>query len=291
MTIGRGHHGAMAAPTDVLGDLLGHLACPYCQGGLRLDGDAVQCDNRHAFDVARQGYVSLLTGAGVPTGDSAAMVAARVAFLGAGHYDPITHAVCDTAEAALARGPDGCVVDLGAGTGHHLAALLDRTPQRPGAALDSSKYAARRAARAHRRLGAVVCDVWQRLPVRDGAAALVLDVFAPRNAAEVRRVLAPGGALVVVTPTPRHLAELVSALGLLSVDERKQQRLDDRLGTPTRSTCYEYGMALPHDAVAALAAMGPAAWHTAPETLRQRISALPDPVAVTASVRISTYLT
>jgi 23S rRNA (guanine745-N1)-methyltransferase len=274
----------------VLDELLGFLQCPHCHGDLRLDGGTVRCEHRHAFDVARQGYLSLLTGSAASTGDSAAMVAARAAFLDAGHYGPFTRAVCGVAEPALASGPGGCVLDLGAGTGHHLAAVLDRAPQRRGVALDSSKYAARRAARAHPRLGAVVCDVWRRLPVRDGAAALVLDVFAPRNAPEIRRVLHPGGALVVVTPTPRHLAELVSGLGLLSIDERKQQRLDDQLGPPAGTAGCEYRMMLPHDDVAALATMGPAARHMAPETLRQRISALPDPVPVTASAHISTYL-
>lgn len=274
----------------MLRDLLGFLQCPHCGSGLRLDGATVRCEKRHAFDVARHGYVSLLTGAAVPTGDTAPMVAARAAFLGAGHYDPIVQAVCDAAEPVLARRSDGCVLDLGAGTGHHLLAVLDRAPQRPGVALDSSRYAARRAARAHPRLGAVVCDAWRRLPVRTAAAALVLDVFAPRNATEIRRVLQAGGALVVVTPTSRHLAELVGAVGLLSVDERKQQRLDDRLGAPTRTAGCEYRMVLPHGAVEALAAMGPAARHAAPEALRERIRGLPDPVTVTASVTVSTYL-
>ena len=36
------------------------------------------------------------------------------------------------------------------------------------------------------------------------------------------RILAPGGALLAVTPTTRHLVELVGPLGLLSVpDERR----------------------------------------------------------------------
>src|SRR5205823_9615897 len=139
------------------------------------------------------------------------------------HYDFI-----GTALAAAARrvAAGGLVVDLGAGTGHHTATVLDALPGRLGLALDSSTYALRRAARAHPRLGAVACDGWRRLPVRDGAAGLVLDVFAPRNGAEFRRILAPGGALLVVTPEPAHLHELVDTLGLLAVDPDKDRRLD-----------------------------------------------------------------
>src|SRR6202044_3128376 len=68
------------------------------------------------------------------------------------------------------------------------------------------------------------------LPVADGAAAVVLDVFAPRNGAELRRVLHPAGRLLVVTPSPGHLAELAGPLGLLSVDPRKDERLAGTLG-------------------------------------------------------------
>ena len=62
--------------------------------GLSLDGPVVRCPHGHGFDVARQGYVSLLTGSQAPgTADSTAMVAAREAFLGAGHFDPLAEAV------------------------------------------------------------------------------------------------------------------------------------------------------------------------------------------------------
>ncbi len=86
------------------------------------------------------------------------------------------------------------------------------------------------AARAHRRIGAVGCDAWRPLPVADAAAGLVLNVFAPRDGAELRRILRPDGALLLVTPAADHLAELIGPLGLLSVDERKPERLADKLG-------------------------------------------------------------
>jgi 23S rRNA (guanine745-N1)-methyltransferase len=87
----------------VIGDVVGYLRCPHCQGGLVLSGGAVRCAGRHAFDVARQGYLSLLADrALVQNADSAAMVAARRAFLAAGHYRFLADALADAAVAARA---------------------------------------------------------------------------------------------------------------------------------------------------------------------------------------------
>ena len=51
------------------------------------------------------------------------------------------------------------------------------------------------------------------LPVRDGAAGCVLNVFTPANYAEFTRVLAPGGRLIKVVPGPDHLVELRELAG------------------------------------------------------------------------------
>ena len=137
-------------------------------------------------------------------------------------------------------------------------------PGRVGLALDLSKHALRRAARAHPRIGAAACDVWRGLPVRSSVAALVLCVFAPRDGAEIARVLRPGGALLLVTPTGRHLAELVSALGLLSVDERKEERIAAKLDAHLRlerRVERDWALALSRADVANVVAMGPSARH------------------------------
>ncbi|MBO0892362.1 MAG: rRNA (guanine-N1)-methyltransferase, partial [Acidothermales bacterium] len=174
----------------------------------------------------------------------------------------------------------------------HLGRVLDAVPGRVGLALDVSKYAVRRAARAHGRIGAVVADVWRPLPVADAVASVVLDVFAPRNAAEFRRILVPGGALVVVTPTSRHLAELVPRLGLLTVDERKDERLAGTLGahfTAAGSHPHEQALCLDRSDVLALASMGPSAWHVPPEELAGRVADLPEPTPVTVSVTVTVH--
>ncbi|MQA05698.1 MAG: methyltransferase domain-containing protein [Streptosporangiales bacterium] len=272
----------------MLADVMAYLRCPHCAGELTLVQRSVRCTNGHTFDVARHGYVSLLRGdARGDAGDSAAMVRAREEFLAAGHYAPVAELVIAMAGAA------GCVVDVGAGTGYYLAHTVARLPGCVGLALDVSKYACRRAAKAHPRLGAVACDVWRQLPVATDAADVVLDVFAPRNGAEFHRVLRPDGRLVVVTPTQRHLGELVSALGLLTVAADKEQRVADKLDEHfelAAAESFDATVALDRDLVAAAVAMGPSAWHTDRAELADKIARLADRTPVTFSVTCARYL-
>jgi 23S rRNA (guanine745-N1)-methyltransferase len=282
----------------VLDDVLPYLACPYCGAGLTRTGSALHCARGHAFNVARQGYASLLPkkahGEG---GDTAAMVQARADFLAAGHFAGLAAEVAGTAAQAMAAAAAdgagaGCVVESGAGTGYYLARVLDELPGRVGVALDRSRYALRRAARAHERIGAVACDAWRRLPVAAAAAVLVLDVFAPRNGAELRRILNPAGRLVVVTPQDDHLRELAGALGLLSVDERKQERLAEKLGPYfdlTGQREYRAALELGQADMLAAAQMGPAAWHADETDLAARVGSLPVPMTATVSVRVSVF--
>lgn len=273
-----------------LGDIVFALRCPQCRSALDLAGRVLQCANGHAFDVARQGYVNLLTGdARAGTADTAAMVAARSSFLDAGHYAPISAAV---AEAVSAVAADGVVAEIGSGPAHHLAAALDAAPERAGVAVDVSVPAARRAARAHARAGAVVADVWRGLPLRDGSVAALLHVFAPRNGAEAARVLAPGGAVIVVTPEAQHLAGLRELVGLLAVGGRKEERLQDAFGPHFRRTAerrIRYDLALGRDAALALAVMGPSGHHLGIEVVAARLAEAPEPLGVPVDVRLSVW--
>jgi 23S rRNA (guanine745-N1)-methyltransferase len=278
-----------ASGVSALDDVLPLLRCPHCGAALGREeaDDTVRCDGGHTFDIARQGYLSLLAGEGTPhAGDTAEMVAARERFLGAGHLEPLAEAVVGVA----AGGAPACVVDLGAGTGWYLACVLDAWPEARGLALDLSKPALRRAARAHPRLAAVACDVWRPLPLRDGVADVVLNVFAPRDGNEIARVLAPGGVALVVTPRPDHLRELAQPLGLLGVDEHKEARLADRL-EPALAIAdrreLTWTLRLDRAGARDAAAMGPSAFHVSPAELDERVAALPQLLDVTAAVTIT----
>ncbi len=314
---------------SALATIVDALSCPVCGLAVELDPNerALTCRERHGFDIAKQGYVSLLRGGGnASTGDNAEMVAARDALLERGHYARIADAVAEAVAAGITAvntsradagallsapvpapvGPRGLVVDLAGGTGYYLERVLRSHPHLRGIDVDLSKFAARRAARrgasgaathtetqAHAQapmLAAVVADVWQPLPLQTGVASAILSIFGPRNRPEILRVLQPGGRLVVVTPTARHLRELVGPLGMIGVDERKQERLAAQLDgfVDLSSTAVEYETAMGHADVVNDVLMGPSAHHVDADVLAARVAALPDPVAVTVSVTVTT---
>jgi 23S rRNA (guanine745-N1)-methyltransferase len=278
----------------VLPAVLDLLACPHCSAALAASPAGVACAQGHTFDVSRQGYLSLLQpGALTGSGDDAAMVRNRQEFLAAGHYDRLRARV--RALATGATGPTaatGGVLDLGGGTGWYASAVLDVLAERAGVVIDTSKSALKVAARIGPRLGAVAADAWKSLPLKDSSMAVALDVFAPRNAAELARVLRADGALVVVVPGEDHLCELRTPLGLLDVQEGKQARLLDALGSEFclhHNEELRYEMSVRRADALTLAGMGPSARHISASQLAERVAALPETSTVTAGFALSVW--
>ena len=266
------------------------LRCPVCSGPLVAASRTLHCERGHSFDVARPGYVGLKLPRRRPvTGDDAAMVAARAAVLEAEHFAPLTTALVSAAVDTTAEDAR-VVLDVGAGTGHHLAAVLDALPDARGVAFDASGAALRRAVGAHPRIAAVAGDVWCQVPLRDATVDLTLNVFAPRNPSELARVLRPGGTLAVVTPAPDHLLEL-APLCRVRLDPRKRERLYGKLGVVfdlawVRRLSWQ--LRLTRSEAGAVVRMGPAARHLTP-AVERRLRVLPERLAVTAAVDLHVF--
>ena len=153
------------------------------------------------------------------------------AFLAAGHLRLHRRGAGRPAAADRAR-PAGWSSTSAPAPGSYLAAVLDALPGAVGLALDVSKPALRRAARAHPRAGAVLADAWRRLPLADARrGADPGRVRAPQRRRSSAGSCARTARSLVVTPGRRTTsAELVGPLGLLGVDPDKAERLAATLG-------------------------------------------------------------
>jgi 23S rRNA (guanine745-N1)-methyltransferase len=261
----------------------GLLRCPICRLDLTGAAGVLVCGNRHSFDLARDGYVNLLDSRRrslIARGDSAEQLGHRTAFLEAGHFNPVASAIAShVALAGTASPVEGWrVLDAGCGTGHHLAGVSAalRAPV-IGLGFDTARTAAQRAAHRWGELAFAVADVWAEWPVHDGAADLVLSIFAPKNFAEMSRVLRPGGWLALVFPGPNHLAELVHRFGLLQQHAGKTGRYAEatqRLVGPSTTVRLVYRVSLDHESVRHAVLMGPNARHITASALDVEAAAM-----------------
>ena len=131
-----------------------------------------------------------------------------------------------------------------------------------------------------------MADAWERLPVRTAGVDVVLSVFAPRQPAELSRVLVRGGHAVVVSPLPEHLAGLREAWGLLDVEPGKQERLAATFAEhlePVGATDVRRSVAVSGPDLDDLVAMGPNAFHQGVEHPAGA------PGTIELAVRVSTW--
>ena len=196
------------------------------------------CENRHTFDVAKQGYVNLLPPGkekNARTGDEQLMVKARVDFLAGGYYSPISEKLAELA-APLVDGRDEPIVvcDMGSGEGYHtcnITSNLGRIKNQPVLSLgfDASKHGAIYGSRLAKSKGMMPVDGIGgecgsdtqayfmpanifHLPLLDHSVDVAVSMFAPIAWDEVARILKPGGILAVVASGRDHLLEMRSLI-------------------------------------------------------------------------------
>lgn len=280
----------------MLNDIVDVLADPADLTPLRGADDFTRLvsESGHSYDVAKQGYVTLAAGKGIGhEGDSLEMVNSRETFLSNGHFAPFVESVSDALADVVERvagDADPVILEAGAGTGYYLAHTLDLIQGARGVGLDVSVPAAKHLAKSHPRVGAVVADVWEQLPIRTGSIHALAVVFAPRNPAEFARVLVEGGEAVMLVADQGHLDELREPLGILGVEDGKIERLiaqsEGHLVPAADPELIEYPMQLGRDAIAAQVGMSPSARHLDADVLQARLAELPEQMEVTARAQL-----
>ena len=207
------------------------LRCPLCRGALTRSGGSLVCGKRHCFDVARQGHVNL-----VPAQRESfyrrELFESRAAVFAAGVFAPVVRAIGETID-RLVQAERPVLVDAGCGEGYYTKSVCpDRAMTRIG--FDLSKEAVKLAARGQSGASFLVADL-ANIPLGDGCADVLLDVFTPANYAEFTRVLKPGGVLIKLWPRSGYLCQLRGAArGLLRHDTYDDSRVAEYLDAHAR---------------------------------------------------------
>ena len=183
-----------------------NLLCPICGEKLNHLGKQYVCSQNHSFDVARQGYVNLLTVQqkhSLNPGDTREQVLSRREFLEAGFYAPIADTLIETAREL---GLSGQILDAGCGEGWYSARLADALDA-PLTGLDISKEAVRCAAAKYKGKQ-WLCATAAHIPVEDGSVSLLMSLFAVTLPEEFHRVLKEDGWFFQVLAAQDHLLGL-----------------------------------------------------------------------------------
>jgi 23S rRNA (guanine745-N1)-methyltransferase len=269
----------VAVQPEILAAVTVTFRCPHCELPLVGDERSWTCGSGHVFDRAREGYVNLMVGgrlAGGPSGDDDTMVRSRRAVFDAGCYDPVIDAVADAVRATGASD----VLDAGCGEGTYLARACSAGVSAWG--IDISKVAVRLAAKRYPSCTFAVASSY-RLPFADESFGALIDVFSPRPFDELLRVLRPGGAAIVVTPGPEHLAALKSMV----YDTPRPHVDDEAAPIPTSVERIRFTVDLSAPALRRqLLEMTPYWWSTPPGRRDRVESAL---TSVDADMVLTTY--
>ena len=246
------------------------LRCPVCSSDVQMDdtcgaGILRCCGPRvHTFDRARSGYLPLAprhSGGG----DAKEAVRSRTAFLSAGYYRAAVEELCRLVKAHVLG---GVILDAGCGEGYytnHLAAALGPTYEVCG--FDLSRDAVDAAAKTARREGSGaqfgVASLFE-LPIKDGALAGVVNIFAPCSEQEFCRILGDKGALILIGAGERHLLGLKRALYDETYENAERADLPTDMTLCERVTVRDEILVEGREQILNLFSMTPYYWRTSP---------------------------
>lgn len=251
------------------------IICPYCQNSLSDSGEKTYtCENKHSFDLAKQGYLNLLPvnqKKSSDPGDNEMMIAARRHFLELGYYDPLIAGIRQVISDLLAFDKKEIIaLDAGCGEGYYSEKVFHDLPNLKANVFgtDISKYAVKQAAKTYKNHFYFVSSVYN-LPITIASTDLILSVFSPIAENEFKRVLTANGAVIIVSPAADHLHEMAE----LIYDKVKPHSSNavEKMSTHFShyfSTRISFNIELnSNDALLSLLKMTPYYWSTEPDRL------------------------
>lgn len=188
------------------------LKCPICDSMMEVqDLKRITCPNRHTFDIAKQGYLNVMTHP-IKTGyDKALFEARRNVIVNSDFFGPF-HTEMTGLIQKHATQSDLSIIDMGSGEGSHLYTISnilqkDHKHSISAVGIDISKEGILEAAKNYENHMWIVADL-AKTPFHHHTFDVMLNILSPSNYEEFNRLLTDEGMVIKVVPRSKYLQEL-----------------------------------------------------------------------------------
>ena len=188
--------------------------CPICKSKLNKEEKIYLCENKHSFDIAKQGYVNLLPVNKKHSdnpGDSKEMVLSRRAFLEGGYYDCFTDKLREIINSLIEDKEKITIADCGCGEGYYDGKLEALDCDFDFYGFDISKEAVKSASGKYKKYHYAVGSCFN-MPLETQSFDIALNIFAPMVENEMARILKTDGYMIYAVPGKSHLMGLKKLL-------------------------------------------------------------------------------
>ena len=178
------------------------FACPLCKQHMSMsDEGKMSCPSNHSFDVAKQGYIYLLSRP-MQSMYSKELFESRHEVIHSGLYDTMQQTIAG--EINMER---PVLLDTGCGEGSHLHRICQQLDDAVGVGVDIAKEGILAAAKFYNDEIWCVGDL-ANSPYNEASFDVILNILSPANYDEFKRLLKPNGKVIKVVPQENYLKEL-----------------------------------------------------------------------------------
>ncbi|MFY4776388.1 putative RNA methyltransferase [Metabacillus sp. RGM 3146] len=254
--------------------------CPVCSRDMHIQElRSMVCTQNHFFDLAKQGYLNLITHS-LKTKYDKHLFESRKRIADSGFFDPLTSELSEMLNGHFNSNPDEIkMLDAGSGEGSHLSSiqkkLFDKTGKNlVGIGADIAKEGVYIAAREYSGLIWCVADL-ANSPFKNHAFNCILSILSPSNYAEFDRLLSDGGLLVKVIPESGYLKELREIFyGQTDKEDYSNHTTIERFQENFKlaeSKRITYQVKLAEGLLEHIINMTPLSWGSSPEQLKKAV--------------------
>lgn len=255
--------------------------CPICSSSMSFENNSTLiCDQRHSYDLAKKGYIHLLSQM-VHTKYDKALFQSRQRVAESGFFAPIVEEIGEF----IKDKSKAAIFDAGCGEGALLSQLQNQLASHEiiGFGADISKEGVQLAAGNSTNTIWLVADL-ANCPLQSRKFDFILNILSPSNYSEFDRLLTEDGMLIKVVPNSGYLQELRAVFyGDRFDNEKTITRFQEKFELMETRT-VRYNIFLKQPLLDDLVKMTPLSW-SANENKLEYISKLPS-MNITVDVNI-----